>query len=248
MPSQFSIQAIKDRTCNCLLSRKGLKVYLWTAFKPGSSCNKYCMYANQVNAKKDKFCAACAKRGIASELVQFSVSFKETVFLCVQRDCFFPFGHVHISCFCERKKCKERALFSDKANFAEQICFSSGGHEKYFNTHGTSLEQWLIHLKNEKLRLLEKVDWKSSGFIPVRRDKWFFSCRRSRVTFFKPYISAKRQLCSSSSLAIESNIDHSSTCMQEAQDLSQCNKELTRDEEQFLVDVVFKWMKCYMTV
>lgn len=92
----------------------------------------------------------------------------------------------------------------------------------------------------KKLWLLEKVDRKSSGFIPVRRDKWFFSCRRSRVTFFKPYISAKRQLCSSSSLAIESNIDHSSTCMQEAQDLSQCNKELTRDEEQFLIDVVFK--------
>ena len=104
----------------------------------------------------------------------------------------------------------------------------------------TSLEQGLIHLKNEKLRLLEKVDRKSSGFIPIRRDKWFFSGRRSRVTFFKPYIPAKRQLCSSSSLAIESNIDHSSTCMQEAQDLSQCNKELTRDEELFLIDVVFK--------
>ena len=39
------------------------------------------MYANQVNAKKDKFCAACAKRGMASELVQFNVSFKETVFV-----------------------------------------------------------------------------------------------------------------------------------------------------------------------
>ena len=182
------------------------------------------MYANQVNAKKDKFCAACAKRGMASELVQFSVSFKETVFLCVQQDCFFPFGHGDISCFFERKKCKERVLFSDKANFAEQNCFSSGGHKKYFNTHGTSLEQGLIHLKNEKLRHLEKVDRKSSGFIPIRRDKWFFSGRRSRVTFFKPYIPAKRQLCSSSSLAIESNIDHSSTCMQQAQDLSQCNK------------------------
>lgn len=131
-------------------------------------------------------------------------------------------------------------LFSDKANFAEQNCFSSGGHKKYFNTHGTSLEQGLIHLKNEKLRLLEKVDRKCSGFIPIRRDKWFFSGRRSRVTFFKPYIPAKRQLCSSSSLAIESNVDHSSTCMQEAQDLSQCNKELIRDEELFLIDVVFK--------
>lgn len=198
------------------------------------------MYANQVNAKKDKFCAACANRGIASELVQFSVSFKETVFLCVQRDCFFPFGHGDISGFFERKKCKERALFSDKANFAERICFSSGCHEKFFITHGTSLEQGLVRLKNEKLRLLEKVDRKSSGFSPVRRDTLFFNCRRSRMMLFKPYISTKRQLCSSSSLAIKSNIDHLSTCMQEPQDLSQCNKELARDEEQFLIDVVFK--------
>ena len=197
------------------------------------------MYANQVNAKQDKFCAVCANRGIASELVQFSVSFKETVFLCVQRDCFFPFGHGDISGFFERKKCKERALFSDKANFAERICFSSGCHEKFFITHGT-LEQGLVRLKNEKLRLLEKVDRKSSGFSPVRRDTLFFNCRRSRMTFFKPYIPTKRQLCSSSLLAIESNIDHSSTCMQEPQDLSQRNKELTRDEEQFLIDVVFK--------
>ena len=126
------------------------------------------------------------------------------------------------------------------ANFAEQICFSSGCHEKFFITHGTSLEQGLVHLKNEKLRLLEKVDRKSSGFSPVRRDTLFFNCRRSRMTFFKPYIPTKRQLCSSSLLAIESNIDHSSTCMQEPQDLSQRNKELTRDEEQFLIDVVFK--------
>lgn len=201
------------------------------------------MCANQVNAKNYTvtFCATCAKRRIASELAQFSVSFKETVFLCVQQDCFFPFGHGDISCLFERKKCKERALFSDKANFAEQICFSSGDHEKFFNTHGTSsLEQGLVHLKNEKLRLLEKVDRKSSGFSPVRRDKLFFNCRRSRMTFFKPYIPTKRQLCSSSSLAIESNIEHSSTCMQEQHDLSQCNKERTRDEEQFLIDVVFK--------
>ena len=198
------------------------------------------MYANQVNAKQDKFCAVCANRGIASELVQFSVSFKETVFLCVQRDCFFPFGHGDISGFFERKKCKERALFSDKANFAERISFSSGCHEKFFITHGTSLEQGLVRLKNEKLRLLEKVDRKSSGFSPVRRDTLFFNCRRSRMTFFKPYIPTKRQLCSSSSLAIESNIDHLSTLMQEPQDLSQCNKELARDEEQFLIDVVFK--------
>ena len=198
------------------------------------------MYANQVNAKKDKFCAACANRGIASELVQFSVSFKETVFLCVQRDCFFPFGHGDISGFFERKKCKERALFSDKANFAERISFSSGCHEKFFITHGTSLEQGLVRLKNEKLRLLEKVDRKSSGFSPGRRDTLFFNCRRSRMMLFKPYIPTKRQLCSSSSLAIESNIDHLSTLMQEPQDLSQCNKELARDEEQFLIDVVFK--------
>lgn len=46
------------------------------------------MYANQVNAKNYKFCAACAKRGITSELVQFSVSFEETVFLFIQQDCF----------------------------------------------------------------------------------------------------------------------------------------------------------------
>lgn len=69
------------------------------------------MYANQVNAKNYKFCATCAKRGITSELVQFSVSFEETIFLCVQRDCFFPFGHGDISCFFERKKCKERDYF-----------------------------------------------------------------------------------------------------------------------------------------
>lgn len=154
------------------------------------------MCANQVNAKNYTvtFCATCAKRGIASELAQFSVSFEETVFLCVQQDCFFPFGHGDISCLFERKKCIERALFSDKANFAEQICFSSGGHEKFFNTHGTSsLEQGLVHLKNEKLRLLEKVDRKSSGFSPVRRDKLFFNCRRSRMTFFKPYIHPNKK-------------------------------------------------------
>lgn len=197
------------------------------------------MYANQVNAKKDKFCAACAKRGMASELVQFNVSFKETVFVSSG----IVFSHLVMETFpasLRGRNVKKGYYFLIRKKFAGQNCFSSGGHKKYFNSHGTSLEQGLIHLKNEKLRLLEKVDRKSSGFIPIRRDKWFFSGRRSRVTFFKPYIPAKRQLCSSSSLAIESNIDHSSTCMQEAQDLSQCNKELTRAEELFLIDVVFK--------
>ena len=145
------------------------------------------MHANQVNAKNYKFCAAGAKQGITSVHAQFSVSFKETIFLFGQQDCFPHWAMEYVSlCFFERKKCNERALFSNKANFAQQICLSSGGHEKYFNTHGTSLEQVLTHLGNEKLWLLEKVGIKSSGFSPVRRDKLFFNCKRSRMTFFKP--------------------------------------------------------------
>ena len=82
MPSQFSIQAIKDRTCNCLLSCKGLKVYLWTAFKPGSSCNKYCMYANQVTAKKTNFVLHVQREGSLVNLYN-SVSASRKLFFFV---------------------------------------------------------------------------------------------------------------------------------------------------------------------
>ena len=117
-----------------------------------------------------------------------SVSASRKLFFSLASRIVFPIGpwrYVSL-CFFERKKCNERALFSDKANFAQQICLSSGGREKYFNIHGTSLEQVLTHLENEKLWLFEKVDRKSSGFSPVRRDKLFLNHKRSRMTFFKP--------------------------------------------------------------
>ena len=79
------------------------------------------MHSKQMHAKIHKFCDACAKQGITSELVQFSVNFKEAILLCIKQDCLFPFGSGDISSFVVGK-ITEKTTFSTEPKYARPIC------------------------------------------------------------------------------------------------------------------------------
>lgn len=225
------------------------------------------MDSNNICAKNSQtFCYSCAKRGITSELVQFHVNLEEAILLCVNQGCLYPFRSGDISSFIVQKRSKgtafsgyveskftravslpgkesggtrENKLRKTKHNFLtmksatdEQRTSLAGCVKGDFCNSGIPLD-----VENTKIESYPEMDKKCVLPYSVQKDKEFVRSRRSRKTVFEPYTPRRKSF--SNSLLLKDNVCNKE-CTQLPVDLEQNYKELSKDEENFVIDIVLK--------
>ena len=225
------------------------------------------MASSNICDKNDQtFCDLCAKRGITSNLVQFNVNLEEAILLCTNRYCLYPFGSEDISSFIVEKRSKG-ATFSEyvEPNFARAVSgkLARGARDNksrktkhdFLTTKSAAQEQRQSsagHVKGnfsnskihvplgiEKLKIEAypepKKDKKCVLHRSVRKDEGFVSARKLRKTVFEPYTPRRKNLCNP--LPVK-DIACNNECTQLPVDLEQHYKELTKDEENFVIDIL----------
>lgn len=224
--------------------------------------------SNICDKNGQSFCDFCAKRGITSNLVQFHVNLKEAILLCTDRCCLYPFGSGDISSFIVEKRSKEAAFSEYvEPNFARTVSvpgkLARGTRDNKprktkhdFSTTRSATEEQRqrssghvkgdfsdskIHVPSgiEKLKVESypepKKDKKCVLRHSVQKDEGFVSARRLRKTVFEPYTPRRKNLCNHLPLK---DIAYNNECTQLPVDLEKHYKELTKDEENFVIDIV----------
>lgn len=225
------------------------------------------MGSSNICAKHSKtVCNSCANRGITSELVHFHVNLEEAILLCTKQGCLYPFGSGDISSFIVQKRpkgtvfpeCMESKLASTvslpgkeaggtrydskprktKHNFLTNIKSATevpqksltGCVEEDFSNFTIPLDK-----ENAKVELYPEMDKKCVLPYSVQKDKKFVSARRSRKTIFEPYIPQRKSF--SNPLLLKDNACNKE-CTKLPVDLEQHYKELNKDEENFVINIV----------
>lgn len=212
------------------------------------------------------FCDLCAKQGITSKLVQFHVNLEEAILLCTNQGCLYPFGSGDITSFIVQKtRSKETSFTGMESKFTKPVCSPGceGGNTRLNKprkgnqnclkiTSATDLEKQRKHLTGciegdisnctisldmENMESYPKTDKKCSLLHSVRKDRGFL--RRSKKMIFEPYTPKRKRFCNF--LLSRDNVCDN-VCAQLPVDLEQDYKELTKDEEKFVIDIVLN--KC----